>query len=108
MPPRIVKAGACQVCDPERPTTCVFGGKGRKRFEFMRLEDETKDELLQEERAWEFLEPWGFTPVSRPSCSQLTLRTTVISSAGSSIHSVPAGRTSSVKAESPWLAMPCT
>lgn len=63
MPPRIQKAGACQICDPRRPTTCVFGGYGRKRFEFMRLKGETRESLLQEDTAWELLAPWGFKRV---------------------------------------------
>ncbi|MGU3432574.1 bifunctional 3-(3-hydroxy-phenyl)propionate/3-hydroxycinnamic acid hydroxylase [Actinomycetes bacterium M1A6_2h] len=52
---------AWQLCDPARPTTLVPGGPGRRRFEFMRLEHETKDELDTEARAWELLEPWGLT-----------------------------------------------
>jgi 2-polyprenyl-6-methoxyphenol hydroxylase-like FAD-dependent oxidoreductase len=53
---------ASQFCDPDRPTTVVPGGPGRRRFEFMRLEHETKDELNTESRAWELLQPWGVTP----------------------------------------------
>lgn len=64
LPPLVKRVGAAQICDPARPTTCVFGGAGRKRFEFMRLESETKDELLREEKLWELLAPWGFTKVS--------------------------------------------
>ena len=30
-----------QICDPARPTTLVSGGPGRRRWEFMRLPDET-------------------------------------------------------------------
>lgn len=50
---------ALQVCDPERPTTIVPGGPGRHRFEFMRLEGESKDEIATEARAWELMAPWG-------------------------------------------------
>lgn len=53
---------AWQLCDPERPTTLVPGGPGRRRFEFMRLPTETADELNDEETAWRLLEPWGITP----------------------------------------------
>jgi flavoprotein hydroxylase len=49
-----------QICDPARPTTVVSGGPGRRRFEFMRLEHETFDELKA--RAWELLEPWDVRP----------------------------------------------
>lgn len=49
-----------QICDPARPTTVVSGGPGRRRWEFMRLDHETLDEL--ETRAWELLEPWGVRP----------------------------------------------
>lgn len=49
-----------QVCDPARPTTVVSGGPGRRRWEFMRLDGETLDEL--ESRAWELLEPWDVRP----------------------------------------------
>ncbi|WP_416983416.1 bifunctional 3-(3-hydroxy-phenyl)propionate/3-hydroxycinnamic acid hydroxylase [Streptomyces sp. T028] len=55
---------AWQLCDPRRPTTLVPGGPGRRRFEFMRLPDETADELGNEETAWRLLEPWGITPQS--------------------------------------------
>ncbi len=48
-----------QLCDPARPTTLVSGGPGRRRFEFMRLPDETLDELNREETAWRLLAPWG-------------------------------------------------
>lgn len=53
---------ASQFCDPARPTTVVPGGPGRRRFEFMRLEHETKEELNTEARAWELLKDWGVTP----------------------------------------------
>jgi len=47
-----------QICDPTRPTTAVSGGPGRRRWEFMRLPHESLDELNDEARAWELLEPW--------------------------------------------------
>ncbi|WP_258803621.1 bifunctional 3-(3-hydroxy-phenyl)propionate/3-hydroxycinnamic acid hydroxylase [Pseudarthrobacter sp. NS4] len=62
MTPLQISPPASQFCDPARPTTVVPGGPGRRRFEFMRLEHETKDELNTESRAWELLEPWGVTP----------------------------------------------
>ena len=51
-----------QVCDPARPTTAVSGGPGRRRWEFMRLPHETIEDLNQEPRAWELLEPWEVRP----------------------------------------------
>jgi 3-(3-hydroxy-phenyl)propionate hydroxylase len=52
---------AWQLCDPARPTTLVPGGPGRRRFEFMRLDHESRDELAAEQTAWRLLEPWGIT-----------------------------------------------
>ena len=51
-----------QLCDPERPTTIVSGGPGRRRWEFMRLPGESIEELNTEETAWRLLEPWERTP----------------------------------------------
>ncbi|MEO0670069.1 MAG: bifunctional 3-(3-hydroxy-phenyl)propionate/3-hydroxycinnamic acid hydroxylase [Pseudomonadota bacterium] len=51
-----------QLCDPERPTTIVPGGPGRRRWEFMVLPTEDKNEIAQPASAWRLLEPWGLTP----------------------------------------------
>lgn len=51
-----------QICDPARPTTAVSGGPGRRRWEFMRLPNETQDELATEETAWKLLAPWDVSP----------------------------------------------
>jgi len=51
-----------QLCDPARPTTIVSGGPGRRRWEFMRLPGETREELDREESAWRLLAPWGIDP----------------------------------------------
>ncbi|GAA1846250.1 bifunctional 3-(3-hydroxy-phenyl)propionate/3-hydroxycinnamic acid hydroxylase [Agromyces salentinus] len=53
---------AKQICDPARPTTVVPGGPGRRRWEFMRLEGETVEELTRPERIWELLAPFGVWP----------------------------------------------
>ncbi len=50
-----------QICDPARPTTVVSGGPGRRRWEFMRMPDETIEQLNTEETAWRLLAPWGLT-----------------------------------------------
>jgi len=51
-----------QVCDPARPTTVVSGGKGRRRWEFMRLPGERVEDLNRSETAWRLLAPWDITP----------------------------------------------
>ena len=51
-----------QYCNPERPTTIVPGGihDGRycRRWEFMRLPDETLEEFESTENAWRLLSTW--------------------------------------------------
>lgn len=51
-----------QLCDPARPTTIVSGGKGRRRWEFMRLAGESVEDLNRPETAWQLLAPWQITP----------------------------------------------
>ncbi len=58
-----------QVCDPVRPTTVVSGGPGRepgdphrRRWEFMALPGESREELGTPERTWELLAPFDVTP----------------------------------------------
>jgi len=60
--PRIFDPMNLQICDPARPTTLVSGGPGRRRWEFMRLPDESVDELNDEARAWQLLADWDITP----------------------------------------------
>ncbi|MET3175846.1 UNVERIFIED_ORG: 2-polyprenyl-6-methoxyphenol hydroxylase-like FAD-dependent oxidoreductase/uncharacterized protein YciI [Arthrobacter sp. UYCu721] len=60
--PMHIDPPALQICDPLRPTTLVPGGPGRRRFEFLRLDGETKEEFNSEARLWELLKPWGVTP----------------------------------------------
>jgi 2-polyprenyl-6-methoxyphenol hydroxylase-like FAD-dependent oxidoreductase len=60
--PRVFDPINLQICDPDRPTTAVSGGPGRRRWEFMRLPDESRDELNQEATAWKLLDPWDVHP----------------------------------------------
>lgn len=62
--PRVFDPLNLQVCEPSRPTTVVSGGPGRRRWEFMRLPHESVDELDDEAKAWDLLEPWAVTPES--------------------------------------------
>ncbi|MFB9651655.1 bifunctional 3-(3-hydroxy-phenyl)propionate/3-hydroxycinnamic acid hydroxylase MhpA [Pseudarthrobacter oxydans] len=57
-----VEPPALQICDPLRPTTLVPGGPGRRRFEFLRLEGEGRDEFSSEANVWELLKPWNVGP----------------------------------------------
>ena len=47
-----------QICDPERPTTCVLMGNGRHRWEFMVKPDETAEQVLDDAFVARLLEPW--------------------------------------------------
>jgi 2-polyprenyl-6-methoxyphenol hydroxylase-like FAD-dependent oxidoreductase len=50
-----------QLCDPARPTTVISGGPGRRRFEFMRLPDESIESLNDSRAAWCLLARWGLS-----------------------------------------------
>ncbi|GAB3299569.1 bifunctional 3-(3-hydroxy-phenyl)propionate/3-hydroxycinnamic acid hydroxylase [Epidermidibacterium keratini] len=52
---------ALQVCDPVRPTTVVPGGPGRRRWEFMLLDDEDPADIARPEKVAELLAPFGVT-----------------------------------------------
>ncbi|ABK75492.1 bifunctional 3-(3-hydroxy-phenyl)propionate/3-hydroxycinnamic acid hydroxylase [Mycolicibacterium smegmatis] len=53
---------AVQSCDHRRPATMVPGGPGRRRWEFMRLPHESREELNTDAKAWELLAPYGVGP----------------------------------------------
>jgi 2-polyprenyl-6-methoxyphenol hydroxylase-like FAD-dependent oxidoreductase len=61
-PPRVFDRTNLQICDPNRPTTAVSGGPGRRRWEFMRLPDEPIEDLDDELKSWELLAPWDVRP----------------------------------------------
>ncbi|MBL6940285.1 MAG: bifunctional 3-(3-hydroxy-phenyl)propionate/3-hydroxycinnamic acid hydroxylase [Alphaproteobacteria bacterium] len=48
-----------QICDPDRPTTCVLMGSGRHRWEFMLKPHETADDLLPDDVIARLLKPWN-------------------------------------------------
>jgi 3-(3-hydroxy-phenyl)propionate hydroxylase len=47
-----------QICNPERPTTCVLMGEGRHRWEFMIKPGETPAEVSDDAFIERLLEPW--------------------------------------------------
>ncbi len=47
-----------QWCNPARPTTMVPGGPGYRRWEFMRLPHETREEMQTPDKVWELLSKW--------------------------------------------------
>ena len=54
-----IKPDYAQILGPPRPVTVVHSGPGRRRWEFMRLEGESIDELNRPDTAWRLLEPFG-------------------------------------------------
>lgn len=48
-----------QICNPERPTTCVLMGEGRHRWEFMILPGETAEQVSEDAFIEKLLEPWN-------------------------------------------------
>jgi 3-(3-hydroxy-phenyl)propionate hydroxylase len=53
-----------QLCDPARPTTCVLGGPGRHRWEFMLLPGETPEAMLDDAVVMDLIRPWDCGPVA--------------------------------------------
>lgn len=51
-----------QVCDPKRPSTMTGGGMGRRRWEFMRLPEESIEQLTEPHKVWQLLSPYGLDP----------------------------------------------
>lgn len=53
---------ARQTCNTARPCTMVPGGPGRRRWEFMRLPDESIDDINRTDFAWSLLAEYGIDP----------------------------------------------
>ena len=51
-----------QICDPARPRTAVSAGPGHRRWEFMRLPGESRQEFGDIENVWRMLELFGIAP----------------------------------------------
>lgn len=51
-----------QICDPKRPATLAMAGPGRRRWEFMLMPGESKEDFRDEQVAWNFLRDWDVTP----------------------------------------------
>lgn len=47
-----------QICNPQRPTTCVLMGEGRHRWEFMILPGESAEQVSADAFVEKLLEPW--------------------------------------------------
>lgn len=47
-----------QICDPERPTTCVLMGPGRHRWEFMLKPGEDAGDIASDESIARLMAPW--------------------------------------------------
>jgi 3-(3-hydroxy-phenyl)propionate hydroxylase len=48
-----------QICDPERPTSCVLMSEGRHRWEFMIKPGETAEQVSSDAFIEKLLEPWN-------------------------------------------------
>ncbi|MFG2961205.1 hypothetical protein ACGF5O_46730 [Streptomyces sp. NPDC048291] len=59
---RVWSPANLQVCHPTRPTSVLSGGPGRRRFEFMLLPHENREEMNHAGSAWSLIRPWGLSP----------------------------------------------
>lgn len=57
--PSRLPADNLQICNPQRPTTCVLMGEGRHRWEFMILPGETAEQVSDDAFVETLLEPWN-------------------------------------------------
>lgn len=86
-----------QICDPARPTTCVLGGPGRHRWEFMMLPGEAPEAMLDDEKIQGLIAPWdcGDIEIERKAVYRFhglvaeTWRDRRVLLAGDSAHQTP-------------------
>jgi 2-polyprenyl-6-methoxyphenol hydroxylase-like FAD-dependent oxidoreductase len=57
--PQLLRGVNLQRCDPARPTTLVSGGPGRRRWEWMLLPGETREEVEDRDFVWSLLAQSG-------------------------------------------------
>lgn len=60
--PRTYRPNNLQVCDPARPRTAVSAGPGHRRWEFMKLDSETPEDLDKPDTVWRLLGECGVHP----------------------------------------------
>ncbi len=60
--PALLAGVNLQQCNPERPTTLVSGGPGRRRWEWMLLPGETAEQIEDPDSVWELLARSGIGP----------------------------------------------
>jgi 2-polyprenyl-6-methoxyphenol hydroxylase-like FAD-dependent oxidoreductase len=60
--PSLLAGVNLQRCDPARPTTLVSGGPGRRRWEWMLIDGETRGQVENESFVWEMLAGSGVGP----------------------------------------------
>jgi 3-(3-hydroxy-phenyl)propionate hydroxylase len=87
-----------QICDPNRPTTCVLMGSGRHRWEFMLKPEETPEQVTDDAFIAELLKPWnvdGAVTIERKAVYQFnakvakTWRKGPVMLAGDAAHLMP-------------------
>lgn len=87
-----------QICDPERPTTCVLMAPGRHRWEFMIKPGETPESINTPESIAELLKPWNVDGAVTPERSAVyrfhaliakAWRTGRVLLAGDAAHQMP-------------------
>ncbi|MFG2012335.1 bifunctional 3-(3-hydroxy-phenyl)propionate/3-hydroxycinnamic acid hydroxylase [Micromonospora sp. NPDC048868] len=96
---REFKPNNLQVCDPARPRTAVSAGPGHRRWEFMRVPGESREEFETVESVWRLLGLFDITPdnatlerygvYTTQACSADRWRSGRILIAGDAAHVMP-------------------